>query len=554
MPALLTPLAVLDSFPRHEDTLDALLRSRRLSRPGAALLAGEIRPWRYADAERASELLASVLLGHGVAKGDRVAMVSQNSDLTLLVFLALGRIGAIFVPVNPALTTAEIRYILTHSTPRLVIAQEALRQSLVETAAGVTPAPQVFGTASLGDESDDAAGVLSALEDFLRVHAPAPLAARRQERPAPDDPLVMIYTSGTTGYPKGVVHSHRNFVRAAEAFIERMHLQAGERLFAILPFYHINALFYSFGGALACGGTLITVARFSASQFWTLATRHGATQLNILAAVGNILAKRPRSEFDPNHRIRKIYGGPISEEMMKTFQDEFGVPDLVEGYGMSEIPGAFNNPFDGPRKLGSIGKPARHPRHERFVEARVVDSDGREVPDNETGELLVRTPIAMLYYFEDPAQTEEAFDDGWLRTGDMARRDEDGYFYFIARKKDIIRRRGENISGAELDRVLGDHPDVLEAAAIGVPAPLGDEDILAVLVARTDPPPSPESVVQWCSARLAAMKVPRYVVFVGSLPHTASQRIIKYQLKADTSLLQRAYDREAARDTSADRR
>ena len=168
------------------------------------------------------------------------------------------------------------------------------------------------------------------------------------------------------------------------------------------------------------------------------------------------------------------------------------------------------------------------------------------MPHGEPGELLVRTPIAMLYYFNDPVQTREAFDGGWLRTGDMARRDEDGYYYFIARRKDIIRRRGENISGAELDRVLGSHPDVLEAAAIGVPAPLGDEDILAVLVARTNPPASPESIVGWCSARLAAIKVPRYVVFVDSLPHTASQRIIKYQVKADPTLLHRAYDREAA--------
>ena len=542
----LTPLAVLDGFPRHEETLEALLHSRRLSRPQAELLAGEIRPWRYAQAERGSELLASVLLGHGVAKGDRVAMVSPNSDLALLLFLAVGRIGAVFVPVNPSLTTEEIRYVLSHGAPRLVVAQDGFLQHVAQSAAGLAGAPALIGTASLGDECGDAAGVLAVLQGLLRDRVPAAPAPAQQTGPAPGDPLLMIYTSGTTGYPKGVVHSHRNFVRAAEAFVERLHLQTGERLFAILPFYHINALFYSFGGALACGGTLVTVPRFSASQFWTLAARHGATQLNILAAVGNILGKRPRSEFDPNHRIRKIYGGPISEEMMQTFQDEFGVPDLVEGYGMSEIPGAFNNPFDGPRKLGSIGKPARHPRHAPFVEARIVDSEGHEVPDNEAGELLVRTPIAMLHYFDDPVQTREAFDDGWLRTGDMARRDEDGYFYFIARKKDIIRRRGENISGAELDRVLGGHPDVLEAAAIGVPAPLGHEDVLAVLVARTDPPPSPEALLAWCSARLAPMKIPRYIVFVGSLPHTASERIVKYRLKADASLLQRAYDREAA--------
>jgi crotonobetaine/carnitine-CoA ligase len=545
----LTPLAVLDSFARHEDTLDGLLHSRRSGRDGVELLAGEFRTWRYGDAETASELVASLLRSHGVVKGDRVVMLSRNSDLTLLVFLALGRVGAIFVPVNPALNAGEIVYLLNHCTPRLTIVQEALLERVAAIVAAEKPSLRVIGTAALGDRAVDAAGVLAALKDVAGSSA-ADTRPDAQAGPSgdpqvgPEDPLVMIYTSGTTGYPKGVVHSHRNYVRAAEAFVERLHLQPGERLFAILPFYHVNALFYSFGGALACGGTLLTVAKFSASQFWQLAARYGATQLNILAAVGNILAKRPRSEYVPGHRIRKIYGGPISAEMLRAFQDEFDVPDLIEGYGMTEIPGAFNNPFEGPRKPGSIGKPARHPRHPHFVEAKIVDDAGMEVPHGEAGELLVRTPIAMLYYFDDPVQTKEAMGDGWLRTGDIARRDDEGYYYFIARKKDIIRRRGENISGAELDRVLGSHPDVLEAAAIGVPASLGDEEILAVLVARTDPPPPPEAIVEWCAAHLAAMKVPRYVVFVESLPHTASERIIKYRLKEDPALLERAFDRE----------
>ena len=548
---LLTPLAVLESFPPHAETLGALLHSRRQARPDAELLAGEIRRWSYEEAERGCELLASLFVSYGVAKGDRVAMVSQNSDLGLLIFLALGRIGAIFVPINPALNAQETSYILDHCTPCLVIAQEYSLPRVAEIARDPGSSGRqgwrggAIGTASLGDEAKDSVGVLEALAILVDGATGRACGARTgRANPGPDDPLVIIYTSGTTGYPKGVVHSHRNFVLAAEAFVERLHLQPGERLLAILPFYHLNALFYSFGGALACGGTLLTVPKFSASQFWAVAARHRATQLNILAAVGNILAKRPRSEFVPTHLIRKVYGGPISIEMLQAFQDEFGVPDLVEGYGMSEIPGAFNNPFEGPRKAGSIGKPAAHPRHDRFVEAKIVDDDGREVTNGESGELLVRTPIVMLHYFDDPEQTKDAFADGWLRTGDVARRDEDGYYYFIARKKDIIRRRGENISGAELDRVLASHPDVMEAAAIGVPADLGDEEILAVLVARTDPPPSPGSIVEWCSQRLAAMKVPRYVVFVDSLPHTASQRIIKFQLKANATLLQRAFDRQ----------
>ena len=533
----LTPLEVLQSYPPHDDTLPGLLRSRCARCAEAEFLAGDVRSWRYGQACLAALRLAGLLRAHRVERGDRIAFVSLNSDLGALLLLAAGRLGAVFVPINPALTGQEIGYVLKHCEPRLVVAQPDYAARMREIVTGTV----VLETTALGDAAPDAPGVLATLEagtDATDSEMPAP---------APDDPLIIIYTSGTTGFPKGVVHSQRNFVWTAEAFVQRMHLQPGERLLAILPFFHINALFYSLGGALACGGTLITTPRFSASRFWELAEYHGATQLNLLAAVGNILAKRPRREFRPGHRIRKIYGGPISVEMMDVFQREFGVPDLIEGYGTTEVPGAFNNPFDGPRKIGSIGLPARHPRHpDGFVRARVVDDDGNVLPPGATGELLVNTRIAMLQYFRDAGQTRLAFDGDWLRTGDLARHDEEGYFYFVARKKDIIRRRGENISGAELDRVLGSHPDILEAAAIGVPAPLGDEDIMAVLVSRSDPPPTPQAILDWCARHLAAMKLPRYLVYADALPHTASQRVAKFQLRQDASLLARAYDREAA--------
>jgi carnitine-CoA ligase len=537
-----TPLEVLQRHPPHDDTLPGLFASRCTVRGDQDVLAGELRPWRYAQAREGAELLAAVLGQLGVAPGDRVVLVSLNSDWAPLLLLALGRLGAVFVPSNPALTPQELAYVVGHCGTKLVISAPEDIAKVREAVALVPAAPRVMATSEIDDGAADAAGVLHALGRQAR--APLPPA------PSPQDPLVIIYTSGTTGFPKGVVHSHRNFVYAAEAFVERLHLQPGERLMAILPFFHINALFYSFGGALACGGTLITIPKFSASVFWQTAARHGATQLNILAAVGNILARRDRSEFDPTHRIRKIYGGPIPAEMMRVFQHEFGVPELIEGFGMSEIPGALNNPFNGVRKIGSIGLPARHPRFPQgFAQARIADDDGRELPAGETGELQVRTPIAMLHYFNDPQQTAEAFIDGWLRTGDLAWRDDDGYFYYVARKKDIIRRRGENIAGAELDRVLAEHPQIVEAAAIGVPAPLGDEDILVVLVARSPTPPSPQEIVDWCTPRLAAMKLPRYIVFAESLPHTPTQRIAKYVLKQDRTLVARAWDREAQENT-----
>jgi crotonobetaine/carnitine-CoA ligase len=339
------------------------------------------------------------------------------------------------------------------------------------------------------------------------------------------------------------MHSQQNFVLAGEGFVERMHLQPEERILCILPMFHVNAIFYSLAGALAAGATIILLPRFSASAFWQTVADTGATEVNTIAAVSNILMRRSRSEYVPGHKLRKIYGGPFNEEVYRVFADEFGVPGLIEGYGMTEIPGALNNPFDGRRKIGSMGKPSRHPdRSLKFTEMKVVDDEGRELPDGEVGELVVRTPMVMKGYYRDPEQTKAAFRDGWFLTGDLGRRDAEGYFWFVARKKDIIRKRGENISGAELDRVVATHPDVLEAAAIPVPSELGEDDILVAVIPRPGTSPSAESIAQWCRERLAAIKVPRYIAIVDSLPHTPTHRVAKFRMRDDPTLKARAVD------------
>jgi len=322
-----------------------------------------------------------------------------------------------------------------------------------------------------------------------------------------------------------------------------MWLQPEDRLLCILPMFHINALFYSLAGTFAAGASLVLAPRFSASSFWRTAAESGATQVNIIAAIGNILARRPREEFDPRHRLRVIYGAPITPELERLFREEFNVPVMIEGYGMTEIPGACNNPFDGERRANSMGLAARHPDPSvKFAELRVVADDGRDVADGVEGELWVRTPILMQGYYKDPEQTAASMDDGWFKTGDLVRRDADGYYYFVARKKDIIRRRGENISGAEIDRVVDDHPEVVRCAAIPVPSELGEDEILVAIVATPGATVGAAEIAAWCQARLAPIKVPRYVVFVDALPTTATERVQKFQLRSDKTLLARATD------------
>jgi len=531
-PAVLTPLEVIRSFPPHDCTLAGLLASRARGDGARPLLLDARGALSYADFAARVDAAARALRAQGVAAGDRVAAMATNSAAYVVLLFALARLGAVAVPVNPEFGAREAEYVLRHAEVRAVAALPATLGVAREAAAAISPPPWFF---LLEGETGDVPRFDDLLAGAPALDLPPP--------PGPDATCLTLYTSGTTGFPKGVMHSQKSFVMAGEGFVARMWLQPDDRLMCILPMFHINALFYSLAGTFAAGASLVLVPRFSATQFWKTAAESGATQVNIIAAVGNILARRPRDEFDPRHRLRVIYGAPITPDLERTFREDFGVPTLIEGYGMTEIPGACNNPFDGERRPLSMGKPARHPDPTvSFAELRVVDDDGRDLPDEAVGELWVRTPILMQGYYKDPEQTAAAMHDGWFATGDLVKRDADGFYYFVARKKDIIRRRGENISGAEIDRVIGDHPGVVQCAAIPVPSELGEDEILVAVIRKPDAQLAAREVAEWCRARLAANKVPRYVVFVDSLPQTATHRVAKFKLRGDKSLIERATD------------
>jgi crotonobetaine/carnitine-CoA ligase len=527
------PLEVLQRYPDHGGTLPGLLASRAGREPGRPFLLFEERTWTWGQGEAAVGRAAGALAGLKLHPGDKLAVMAPNSHAYVIVFLALARMGAVLVPVSHELGPAEAGYIFRHAEVSGIACTPGTLGVARRACEGMALSPWLM----LLDGAAEDVPSFQALCDAAPVAPPA-------DRVGPEDICLIMYTSGTTGFPKGVMHSQRNVVMAGEGFVERMYLQPEDRLLCILPLCHINALFYSLGGTLAAGASIVLAPRFSASGFWPLAARTGATEVNVLAAVGSILARRPRSEFVPGHRLRKVYGAPITPEAAAAFRHEFGVTTLIEGYGMTEVPGACNNPFAGPHKPASIGQAARHPdRRVAFAELRVVDGSGRDVPDGTTGELLVRTPIVMKGYYRDPVQTAAAFRDGWFVTGDLVRRDADGFYYFVARKQDIIRRRGENVAGAELDRVVGMHPDVAEAAAIGVPSDLGEEDVLVAVVPRPGAAVTAEDIGRWCAAHLAPHKAPRYVVFLDTLPHTPTHRVAKFPLKEDAAaLVARAVD------------
>jgi crotonobetaine/carnitine-CoA ligase len=530
--SVLTPIEVLALYPPHGQTLNSLLASRASSVPERVFLVFQGAATTYAEAAAHVERAAAMLAERGVRAGDRIGVMSLNHPSTVWLFLALARLSAIMAPVNPDYGLDEAGYVLSHAEVSGIVSSPEALDTVLAVRDRMPARPWVMVNERCGRDLP----VFG--EECARTGGPAP-----PDSGLPESTCVFIYTSGTTGFPKGVMHAQRSIVLAGEGFVERMYLQPSDRLLCILPMFHINAICYSLCGSLAAGARLVLEPRFSASRFWPVVHETGATEVNTIAAVMNILMRRPRSEYVPGHRLRKLYGAPFSAETYRIFEEEFGVPGLIEGFGMSEVPGVLNNPFPGPRRIGSMGKPSLHPDHGvPFAQMKVVDDEGRELPDGETGELAVRTPIVMQGYWRDPEQTRAAFRDGWFLTGDLGRRDADGYFWFVARKKDIIRRRGENISGAELDRVIADHPEVMEAATIPVPSELGEDEILAVVVRKPGAAIEAADIAQWCRERLAPIKVPRFVVFTDSLPHTPTHRVAKFRLREDRALRERAVD------------
>lgn len=528
------PLEILHLYPEHDYTLNGALASRASRDPARPFMIYRDRTWSWGQFMQTVDATARVLASRGIGRGDRMAVMARNCDGHVILLFALARLGAIMVPVNPEFGVAEAKYVLHHAEVSAVAATQDTLAVAHDAAAGLnTPAWFIM--------LDAAAGAVPLLEDLLKAVPQTALPAGITG----DATCLIVYTSGTTGFPKGAMHSQKSFVAGGEAFVQRVYLQDDDRVMIVLPLFHINAMFYSLAGTLAAGASMVIIPKFSASTFWQTAVDTGATQVNIIEAIGSILRNRPRGEFRPDHRIAKVYG--VRASMDETFKNDFRIPHRIGGYGMTEIPGVTCNPFEGPQKPGSMGPVGRHPDPSRpWAQCRVVDDEGRDVPDGEPGELWVRTPIIMQGYFRDPEQTASSFHDGWFKTGDLVRRDSDGYYYFISRKRDIIRRRGENIAAAELDRVVGEHPAVAEAGTIAVPSELGEDDIFVVVATKPGAKVTAGEIADWCRARLAPQKVPRYVAFVDELPHTPTHKIAKAVLRADAALRAGAVDLQPA--------
>jgi acyl-CoA synthetase (AMP-forming)/AMP-acid ligase II len=472
----------------------------------------------YREAGRRVGELAAVYRQAGYGVGHRVATLLENRPEHVLHTLALNSLGVCCVPINPDYRAAEIAYLVDHSEPDLVVTLGARRASIGQALAESTHRPPVVASENFPD------GVVP------------PSRPARSFEPTPETPASILYTSGTTGRPKGCVLSH-GYEIASGAWYASLGGMAGlrhaaDRIYNPLPLYHANAGVVSLMGAILTGNCQIQPDRFHAQHWWREVAETGATIVHYLGVIAPVLLKLPPGEHERRHKVRFGIGAGIEPELHAAFEKRFGFP-MIELWGMTEMVRVLGDTVE-PRQVGTRAFGRAVPG----IDVRVVDDQERDVADGQPGEMLVRhsaeTPRRGCFsgYLKDDAATEAGWKGGWFHTGDVVWRGADGMLHFVERKKNIIRRSGENIAAAEVEAVLLTHPDVQQVAVMAVPDELRDEEVLACVVLKRERPAkeAATALFQHCNERLAYYKPPGWIHVVPSLPTTGTQKIQKHTI------------------------
>lgn len=456
---------------------------------------------------------AQGLLSAGLTRGDRVALLMGNSPAFLQLFFACARIGAVLVPLNHGLAVPELAQVIRHCRPRLVVHSPAFAAVLDEIERHAPlPCPRL-------EHGDHA--------------IPDAFAASPGEAPQPpwpveeNDPLLLIYTSGSSGRQKGAVLTHRNLLFGAVHNLLSYPFSPVTRSLVVAPLFHIGALGASALPVLYAGGSLVLRSFDNPSEILHLIAREGITFLFAVPAMFKMLTKAPAwAEADFSRVAFFMSGGaPLPEELIRTYQEEKGVV-FAQGYGMTETQRLTAlDLHDARRKAGSIGKEVFH------TALRLVDERGEEVAPGAVGEVVVQGPTVFSGYWDDPVATAEALRDGWFHTGDLGRRDEEGFLYIVGRTSDLIITSGENISAREVEQALEAIPEIAEAAVVGIPDAVRGEAVVALVTLRPETMLTAEDVLARLKPRLAPYKLPRRVRFASMLPRTGSGKVAKEDIK-----------------------
>jgi crotonobetaine/carnitine-CoA ligase len=525
----------LRGIPLAEQTLPALLQRQAERYEERPLFRWGTTELSYRDVRELAARSAGRLAEAGVQPGDRIAAMCENRIELFELILGCAWYGAIVVPINTASRGAQLEHILGNCGARQLVVESTHLEALAQLGShGSVELTWVLPAldASSADPVDIAGlrvGEVPAAGDPVAAH-PA----------GPGDIAAILYTSGTTGPSKGVRCPHAQFYWWGVLMSESLRISEGDVMYTCLPLFHTNAL-NAFVQALVSGATFVLGERFSASRFWARMLASGADVTYLLGAMVSILMARPYEPAEREHHVRIALAPATPARMFDGFRERFGV-QLVEGYGSTETncPIAAEDPAEG--RGGYMGT-LRAGFH-----ARVVDEQDEPVPDGSAGELVLRhdEPFAFADgYWAMPEQTVKAWRNLWFHTGDRVVREANGYYRFVDRLKDAIRRRGENVSSFEVEQILLSHPDVGNAAVFPVPSELAEDEIMAAIVRRPGSTLTERGLCEFCQPQLAYFAVPRFIEFVDALPVTENGKVQKFKLR-DRGVTATTWDREAA--------
>lgn len=492
--------------------IEALLETRVQKTPDKPFATFPDADYTFAEMAAESKRYANALASFGVDARDRVGLFLPNCPEFVCCLFANAYLDSVSAPANPEYKPGELRHSIELSRPRLLVTTPDLLEVAVEAAEG-TSVEQIVTTAPV-----------DGYESLPERAADQSTAAPEHDGDAESIGLHM-YTSGTTGPPKAVECQHENWTMSAIDFQKRTGITVEDTLFTALPLFHANAQIYSTLGAVAAGAEVVIYERFSSSQWWKWCREHDVTLFNAMGSMLKMLDNVPDGEVDTDNPVELVMSAGTPPDLFEPFEERFGLR-IIEGYSLTEDPLLMLNPVDPEkRRIGSVGLPAAEKR------IRVVDDDGEPVPTGEKGEIVQQCPALMAGYHRQPDKTDEAIQDGWFYTGDYGKIDEDGFVYFLDRKKDIVRRAGENISSHEVEGVIKALDAVEEVAVI--PSP--DEFYTEVVKALVRPKPGRDvteaDIVEQCKEHLASFKIPRYVEFVEEFPYTPTGKIQKQKLR-----------------------
>jgi crotonobetaine/carnitine-CoA ligase len=513
-------------MPRSQSLIEQLLRQRAAAHPDEVWLKWKDTQVHWHEVLSNAQRAANGWLELGVRPGDHVAIMLDNCPEFIWAYFGLLFIGAGAVPVNTAQRGATLRHILGDSGVTAIIVDNGLRDALQAVRADcprLERAVVVGGGAGNGIDWD---------VDRLMS---APDAEPATDVADAMSGAAMLYTSGTTGPPKGVVTT-RYDASPIGVLLGAIGVQPGETMYTPLPLFHGNSLFVSMTGSIILDARFALGERFSGSRFFDECRRYDAVECNTLGGMISILLKQPERPDDTDNPVRVVLSAGCPPDRWEAFQRRFDVR-IVEWFGMVDAPGILMN-TEG--RVGSMGKPVAG------VEFAVVDDQGEPVGPGRVGELTFRHPEGQLTHYHGlPEATEAAYRDGWFRTGDLASYDEDGFFYYQGRKKESIRRLGENISAWEIETVVNGNPQVHESAAHAVTSELGEDEVKVVVVAKPGERIDPQVLVDYCAGKMARYAIPRYVEIVDRLPKTGTQRV-QYAALKERGVTPQTWDRQHA--------